>query len=310
MTLDVALPPGDATALVGDVLEEFLTDCRLRNLSPRTVAWYRDSLRVALAPVIGVPLSTVTAAAVRESLASLMDGRAATTVNGFVRAVKSFLNWAANGEYLVQVDPRRIARLKEPKRIPPTLTAEQVQAILSVPDKRSFLGLRDHTCMALMLDTGVRVGEAQGLTPEDVSIPFVKVRGKGDKERTVALSAPMQTHLRKYLRAREAALTRARQETPFLFPSRTGRRLDRRSVQEAIKRYAQAAGIEGVRVSPHTFRYTYATHFLRNGGSIVSLQQVMGHTTLAMSRRYAAMVDEDAFEESMRCSPLAAVRGR
>jgi integrase/recombinase XerD len=231
-------------------------------------------------------------------------------VNGYIRSLKAFLNWADREGYELSIDARKVSRLKEPQRVPPTLTAEQIAAILAAPNKRTFVGLRDFTLMALMLDTGVRLGEVRGLAVADVSIPFVQVVGKGDKQRTVAMSPVMQGHLRKWLRAREATLAKAGLNTPVLFPSRTGGALGPKGVHGLIRKAAKAAGIEGVRVSPHTFRYTYATCFLRNGGNIVSLQQVLGHTTLAMSRRYAAMVDEDAFEESMRCSPLAAAGGR
>jgi len=254
------------------------------------------------------PLSSVTVADARQCLAGLQGDRAPSTVNGYIRSLKAFLNWADREGYELSIDARKVSRLKEPQRVPPTLTAEQIASMLAAPSERTFLGLRDFTMMALMLDSGIRLGEVRGLEVGDVSIPFVQVVGKGNKQRTVAMSPAMQGHLRRWLRAREATLAKAGVKTPVLFPSRTGGALGPKGVHGLIRKAAQAAGIERVRVSPHTMRYTFATHFLRNGGSIVSLQQVMGHTTLAMSRRYAAMVDEDAFEESMRCSPLAAVR--
>ena len=308
MTLNVSLPPGDPQALVSEVLGDFLADCRMRNLSARTVEWYSDTLCRLLGPLLDLPLASVGLAEIRASLSRLLDGRSPATVNGFVRAVKAFLNWATKEEFLVRADPRRIARLKEPQRIPPTLTVEQIKAILSAPKRNTFLGLRDHTCMALMLDTGVRLGEVRGLLATDVSIPFAKVRGKGDKERTVALSPPMQSHMRRYLRARQVALTQADVETPYLFPSRMGAQLSAKRVHELVVGYARKAGLEGLRVSPHVFRYTFATHFLRNGGSIVALQQILGHTTLAMSRRYAAIFDADVWESSMALSPLVGLR--
>jgi integrase/recombinase XerD len=77
-----------------------------------------------------------------------------------------------------------------------------------------------------------------------------------------------------------------------------------------MKRHAEKAGITGVRISPHGLRFTFATLFLRNGGSITNLQQILGHTTLAMSRRYAAVADQDAFHDSMQFSPIAQLSRR
>jgi len=121
----------------------------------------------------------------------------------------------------------------------------------------------------------------------------------------LALSLPGQKAMRRYLRARELVLQQADLATPWLFVSREGGGMGRRTVNQWMRRYAAEAGIEGVRVSPHTLRYCYATLFLKNGGSITNLQQILGHTTLTMSRRYASIADEDAFEDSMKCSPIA-----
>ncbi len=205
MALYVAIPDARSDAPISEVVEEFLTDCQLRNLSPRTVEWYGDRLARLAGPFYDQPLSALTMQQVRAALAELADGRAPSTVNGHIRTLKTFLNWADGEDYPLSIRPRRLPHLKEPTRVPPILTLPQMQALLAVPDKQTFLGYRDFTLIALMLYTGIRLGEVRVLEVRDVSLPYMRVRGKGDKERTVALSAPTQGNLRRYLRTRQSS---------------------------------------------------------------------------------------------------------
>lgn len=250
-------------------------------------------------------LSQVTLQALKAHIGSTLDTVSPATVNAYIRASKAFLNWAIEAGYDVQILPNRLPRIKEPKRLPPVLSMEQISALLAQPDTKRFVGLRDFTMMLVALDTGVRVGELVGLQVNDISGEILRVIGKGDKQRQVALSAPASQTLRRYLRVRHEVLEDAETSTSSVFPSRYGRRLSRKQVHERLALYAKLAGIEGVRVSPHSLRFSFATHFLRAGGSIVALQQILGHTTLAMSRHYAFVADADAFEASIRFSPIA-----
>jgi site-specific recombinase XerD len=156
-----------------------------------------------------------------------------------------------------------------------------------------------------MLDVGLRLSELTGLLVSDVNLPYLKVWGKGNKERILAASDVMVKTLRRYVRVRERVVRRSMAETDLLFPSRTAERITNRNFDHILKTYRDAAGVTGVRVSAHTFRYTYTSQAIRNGMSLTSLQTCLGHTTLTMSRHYAVLNDADAFEESRACSPLA-----
>lgn len=299
-----------ASASTSEAIQDFITDCRLRNLSPASIEWYQNRLKRAFGPFVDLPLGQVGLQALRAHIGGTLDIVSPATVNAYLRAAKAFLNWAIEAGYDVNVMPSRLPRVKEPKRLPPVLGVEQMTALLSQPDTSRFAGLRDFTMILVALDTGVRVGELTGMEVGDISGDVVRVVGKGDKQRQVALSAPAARALRRYLRSRHETLKDAGALTTVLFPSRYGGRLSRKQVQERLADYARKAAIEGVRVSPHTLRYTFATHFLRNGGSIVALQQILGHTTLTMSRHYASVADTDAFEQSIRFSPVAAMKYR
>lgn len=292
--------------ILREAIKEFIIDGRTRNLSPETTAYYERRLGEFLKPWLEAPLAELSIHAVRERIAQYQgDGYSPATVNGYIRSVKALLNWALREDYDIMVNPRALAKVKEPKRVMPHLnTQEEIVALLSQPDQRGFVGFRDYMMILLMLDTGMRVSELVGLDVDDVSLPLLKVRGKGDKERVVALSDATQKALMKYMRAHKNYA----KGVPFLFPSRHGGRVSKRTVAVRLKRYGEAAGITGISLSPHKMRYTFATHYLRNGGSIVSLQQTLGHTTLAMTRHYAQMVNADAFEDVRKFSPVSKLK--
>ncbi|HEY3396422.1 MAG TPA: tyrosine-type recombinase/integrase [Armatimonadota bacterium] len=302
----------DCTTLECAVVD-FLLSRQLANLSPRTIEWYEEKLGTLLDGLGKIPLSQLTIQVYRERVAARAKQVKPTTVNHHIRAFKAFVNWLIEeGDYSVNIDPRKIKQMAIEKRNPPALTDAQIVALLKQPNRETWIGLRDHCLLSLLLDTGIRIGEA--LTAEmdglDECQGTLRVIGKGNKQRVVALSLPMRKIMRKWCRVRAQLCGRLKWHTPVLFVSRMGEAMKYRIVSRNIKRYGQMAGIHGVRVSAHTFRSTFATRFCQDGGSIVHLQIILGHTTLEMSRRYAAVTDEDAFEASRCHSPLVATRTR
>ncbi len=297
----------DTDIPISDLVLEYLDDCRIRNLSPTTLRWYDDRLTLLLADCWDAPISSLKMPHVKAVTARLLQSRAPATVNGYLRTLKSMLYYAVDNEYPVAFAPRRIKKIKEPKRIPPCFTVEQVEAMLAQPDLTTFKGLRDFTMMSVLLDVGLRLSELTGLRLHDINIPHLKVRGKGDKERIVATSDAMVKRLRKYLRTRARVVRRFEVSTDLVFPSRYGSQMAGRTVDEMLKRYGAKAGVEGVRVSCHTWRFTYTSLAVRNGMSLTSLQTCLGHATLTMTRHYAILNDTDAFDESREFSPLAAL---
>jgi integrase/recombinase XerD len=256
-----------------------------------------------------MPLPELTISVFRERVAARISEVRPTTVNHHIRAFKAFMRWLAEEEYPIALDPRKIKPLKIEFRLPPALTSEQIASILAQPNLNTWTGRRDYCLLCLLMDTGIRVAECLGLSMQQVNEgeATVAVIGKGDKQRVVALSLPMGKVLRRWIRSRERLCAEMGWESELVFLSRSGEGLRYRALARRIHDYGVAAGIQGVRVSAHTFRSTFATHFCRQGGSIVHLQTILGHTTLEMSRRYAAVTDQDAFEASRRFSPLVAV---
>ncbi|MBI2787336.1 MAG: tyrosine-type recombinase/integrase [Elusimicrobia bacterium] len=187
-------------------------------------------------------------------------------------------------------------------------TPEQVNKLLAAPDVKTTRGLRDRALMMLMMDSGLRVSEATSLEADRIDWLncSVTVMGKGRKERTVPFSATTAQALLEYARAR----SQGRVQSPQIFLGRTGKPIERTLVRKLMVRYGKLAGIEGVRVSPHTLRHTFAVFYVRNGGDSFSLQEILGHSTLEMTRRYVHLARRDLSEQHKKFSPVQALAGR
>jgi len=186
-------------------------------------------------------------------------------------------------------------------RIQP-FTQDQVQALLRAA-RRSRHPKRDEAILIFLLDTGIRASELCNLRMSDLDERrrSCTVRGKGDKERTIHIG-----------RAASKALWRYFSETPrgqdgYVFLGDRGKSanepLTRSGLLQLIHRLGAAAGIHSVRCSPHTFRHYFAVEFLRGGGNVFSLQQLLGHNDLDMTNRYVKLAQADLENQHRQFSP-------
>jgi site-specific recombinase XerD len=202
-------------------------------------------------------------------------------------AFDALADWLEERGYVQHNPAASIRKVREPKRLIAALTPDQVTALLAQPDRGLFVGLRDFCFILTLLDTGIRLSEGLDLQLERVDLEdgLARVIGKGDKERDVGFSARLNAELRIYAIKREAAMAP-------------------KAVQRRVRRYGEQAGIRGVRVSPHTLRHTYALNFVRAGGDPFTLQKVLGHTSLATTRRYCELASGDVLRRQRELSPL------
>ncbi len=172
------------------------------------------------------------------------------------------------------------------KRLPRTLSGDEVDSLLGQPDPTTPRGLRDKAMLELLYAAGLRVSELVGLGTQDVNLErgFVIVTGKGSKERAVPIGETAAARVREYLSgARQALLHGA--ESDALFVSSRRRRITRQMFWELIKRYVRQAGITRS-VSPHTLRHSFATHLLDNGADLRAVQAMLGHADISTTQIY------------------------
>ena len=286
---------------LGAALDLFLAAKAAEGVSPRTVEWYRYINGNAVRRFGRErPLDGVGAAELRAWLLELRATMAPESIAGYVRGLKVFGNWCAAEELGTAAGFRALRRPRVPRRIIAPFTDAELQRLLAIAEPR------ERALILLLLDTGLRLAEVTGLRVADLRPDgTMLVMGKGSKERIVPLGAAARRALLRYVAERGAV-----RPTDPVFMGRWGRPLRRKSIQLAIADLGRRAGV-ATRCSPHTFRHTFARSYLVNGGDVFSLQQILGHTTLDMVRRYVSLTEADLVARHRVASPADRLaRGR
>jgi len=176
-----------------------------------------------------------------------------------------------------------------PRKLPVTISSEQVRRLLAEPGEDTIIGLRDRAILALLYGTGIRASECASLRNGRVDLVqlTITVDGKGGHERTIPLSPQLADVLRLYVQARGPALPTA----PF-FRSRFGRLLSRTSIYERVRTWGQRSRV-GCRLSPHRLRHTFATHLLRAGVGLVTIRDLLGHRLITSTQIYLHVTVDD-----------------
>jgi integrase/recombinase XerD len=246
----------------------------LKNVTAKTIAWYRDSFRSFERFHSS---DTYSKQSLTAFVMTLRDtGLSPISCNTYCRAINAYLKWLHEEGHAS--DLLRIPPLKTEKKILATFSRSQVDAFLRFKPK-TFSGFRIHALVALLLDTGLRIEEALGLQKVQLDLEnlLVKVKGKGEKHRMVPMSFELRKVLFRWLSRHEFAL---------VFPSLQGRKQLQRNMLRDLKLLGKRLNLTGVRVSFHTFRHTFAVNYLRAGGNLFYLSKILGHSSVTTTERY------------------------
>lgn len=186
------------------------------------------------------------------------------------------------------------------QKVPEVLSLDEVEALLAAPEPDTFLGARDVAILELLYATGMRVSELCGLRISDVSEGFVKVRGKGKKERLIPIGKKATLALDRYLLLFPEEFKS--EENGPLFVSIRGRPLNRITIWERVKFYAKKGKIARS-FSPHTLRHSFATHLLANGADLRLIQEMLGHEDISTTDRYTHVADQRLKEAFQKFHP-------
>lgn len=218
------------------------------------------------------------------------------TTHGYAQVIKGFLNWCSKEDELEDLVSSKVAaRVDMPKvdqTIIETFTPEMIRAMLSVCSKEytDVLAARDRAIISVLVDTGIRASELCGLTLDNVHLEafdaFIKVMGKGRKEREVSLGKTARTALHKYI----TRYRKADKQEQHVFLNRYNQPMSVNGLDQMLYRLEEWAHIKGVRVSAHTFRHTFAVNYLNNGGDVYKLSRLMGHTSVSITEVYLKAV--------------------
>lgn len=297
---------------------------RSEGKSPRTVSWYTDSLGAFVRFLQNgqnggdpVTLADTGIEEAREFILYLQQKRkwddSATiptrdehlspyTVQGHVRSLRAFCSWLHREGYTEENELANLRVPKAPKKLVEVLSEEETQKVLSCLDSRTEVGVRNRALVMTLLDTGLRCSELINLTLDNADLEhgYLKVMGKGEKERIVPVGSSVQKILQRYVyhfRPEPAHLM-----VENLFLTIDGKSLTVNGVKLLFRRLAKKSGVRRLHV--HLCRHTFATNYLINGGDVFSLQQILGHSTLEMVRHYVTLASSQVTVQHRKFSPM------
>jgi integrase/recombinase XerD len=285
-----------------------------RGLSAATIRAYDTDLRLFGRDAPGISRWAGSAEPARYYLASMARPPRVlrpTSLRRKAAAIRAFYRFCY-AEELIETDVAALIDLpRQTQRLPDTLDARQVIDLLEASAGTDLVGLRDRALLELLYAAGLRVSEALGLDRGDLSLTggFVRVIGKGDKERLVPVGdlalAALDTYLMERDRVNGADVRPGveRDREP-LFLSRRGRRLDRMAAWRIIRSTATRAGLSE-RVTPHTLRHSFATHLLEGGADLRVVQELLGHASITTTQRYTHITGERIRQVYARAHPRA-----
>jgi integrase/recombinase XerD len=286
-------------------IRAFLDELQVeRGLSPLTVAAYRRDL-AQFADGAGSAWRS-DPEPVRDFVNALRrDGRRPSTQARKAAAIRSFYGFALREELATRDVASLLDAPKAGSYLPDVLSTGQVAAILDAPSAGDPVGIRDRAILELLYACGLRVSELTGLDTDRLDLPGLQVRviGKGNRERRVPMGEEARERIHRYLVGPRAAWT-ARHPAAAVFVSQRGARLARESVWRLVRRWAAEAGVEA-RVTPHTFRHSFATHLLEGGADLRVVQTLLGHASISTTQLYTHLTGERLREVYARAHPRA-----
>lgn len=294
-----------------EAVELFLVELKVLNRSKRTVKWHKENLHAAKVylqkqnmPVsLPFPVDIVKKNLIlycREELE--LKPR---TINMRLCSLKLLHMFLVSEGYLKENPLKNISYLDTPQNLIQSFSDEQIALLLRIPKQNTFTGLRDFTIMLLLLETGCRVSELANIKISDINLTsgYIKVMGKGAKERNIPIQSNFKKVLRKYL------FHRGELDHEFLFITVDNNPLKVRAIQERMDVIGEKAGLKSVmRTSPHIWRHTFARKYIVNGGDVFSLKSILGHNHWQMVHHYVNLFGSDVFKKHQQFSPVQNMR--
>ena len=283
-----------------------------RNLAQNTVAAYRRDLDRYIAFLLGRGVSRPDDVS-RRDVEDFMEamrraGYASSSIGRALSAAKGLHRFMVR-EGLAKTNPAAQVRVpKKDELLPDFITIEQAGRLLDQPFPDTAAGARDRALLEVLYGCGLRASEACDLGLRDLYLDdeFLRVMGKGSKERFVPIAGTALAALRAYLdgpRAELASHARSRAPASTVFLNAHGGSLSRQSVHDIVERYGRTAGIEGLH--PHTLRHSFATHMLAGGADLRVLQEILGHADISTTQIYTHIDRSQLRETYLSAHPRA-----
>ena len=284
-----------------------------RSMSPNTVEAYMHDLNTLLEylETSSIDYKEATLEDFKSFVEALSKiGISARSRARIISGIKAFYKYCVI-DRILKTDPTELLELpKIPQYLPSILSIQEIERMIEAIDMTEVdkysklnLGDRNRAMLEILYGSGVRVSELVGIRISDINLTerFVKIMGKGSKERLVPLSEAAIGAIKNWMIARNVIDIKHKQED-FLFLNRRGSSMSREMVFIIIKKLAEKAGIIK-NISPHTFRHSFATHMLENGANLRAIQQLLGHSSITTTEIYTHTGVAFLREEIMKYHP-------
>lgn len=290
---------------IDNVIQKFLHAKAADNLSLTTLDYYNTVLKVFrtwLDKQQITDIGSISQDTIEDYMIYMRYKYAPATLKGRYIALAILFNWITEQGYLLCNPMEKMSMPKIPKKKLPSFSQTEINKILNLYDLDNFIGLRNYTIMLTLFATGIRRSELLGMNMMSIEGGIIRVIGKGQKEREIPISKRLLRAYRTYLAARKSFLGNDVCDAFWL--NKDKRPLKYSGLSEVFSHIKEALPECSTRVSPHTFRHTFALLYVKNGGDAFSLKELLGHEDIATTQIYVDMQNDDVQHQFNQYNPL------
>jgi len=281
------------SSFLDSLLEDFTNYLSIeKGLTKNTIINYRNDIKDYFRYIISKATTIEDLFSFELVIDFLSDSarlNAPSSQSRMLSAIKTFHKFLFNEGLIKTLEVTEISSPKVIKKVPYVLNQVEVQRLLEQPDD-STLGKRDRAMLELAYSSGLRVSELCNLKVEQIDFDnlFIRVRGKGKKERIVPFGKKAYESLMDYIENSRPILMK-RGVSPYLFLNYAGGKISRVSFWKILKKYATNASLDSNHISPHTLRHSFATHLLEGGADLRVVQELLGHSSISTTQIYTKL---------------------
>ena len=278
------------------LIDQYCNDASFkRGLSRNTILAYKSDLKIFFTWLEHnkKKFSNVDRIIINNYLADRLDkGTSVSTIQRIITCIKSFYSFLFENKFIDNNPTQLIENPKKRRKLPTIISENEVEKLLESPDIKTGVGLRDKCILELLYSAGLRISELLNIRVNQISKekPFLKIKGKGNKERLVPIGSSAMSLLILYIDTYRANL-KPSNHIDMLFLNENGSIISRQACWEMIQKYA-AISLINKKISPHNLRHAFATHLLNNGADLRTVQMLLGHASLSTTQIYTHIAKE------------------
>ncbi|MBL6700710.1 MAG: site-specific tyrosine recombinase XerD [Gammaproteobacteria bacterium] len=259
------------------------------NLTQNTIIAYKSDLKIFLSWISNNnnKFCDVDRVVINNYLASRLDsGVSVSTIQRIITCIKSFYLFLYENNFIQSNPAQLIDNPKKRRKLPIIISENEIEALLSCPNTGTSSGMRDKCILELLYSSGLRISELLNIKVNQITHDksFLKIKGKGGKERLVPIGSSAMSSLLTYIDTYRCNIKNIN-NIEMLFIKETGTVISRQECWKMIKKYASASNINK-KISPHNLRHAFATHLLNNGADLRTVQMLLGHASLSTTQIY------------------------